>query len=194
MKKKDYLKNWFIFNFLFHNSHDKFDIQIFVLESNKQNRIMNKQRCCAWVQKEFVITKAQTHGPGYGTVCQCSEPRERKTIRRWFKENVKAKRENANERLWERKWERKRMIVKWMCRRWKGFRDPKLVVSFQGFEVTTKTMKETSANSFKYFSFAKKPISRMPIWKSRKKLKQFINYLRLWTSVRYNLLTNLIQV
>ena len=43
---------------------------------------MNKQRCCAWVQKEFVITKAQTHGPGYGTVCQCSEPRERKTIRR----------------------------------------------------------------------------------------------------------------
>ena len=42
---------------------------------------MNKQRCCAWVQKEFVITKAQTHGPGYGTVCQCSEPRERKTIK-----------------------------------------------------------------------------------------------------------------
>ena len=102
MKKKDYLKNWFIFNFLFHNSHDKFDIQIFVLESNKQNRIMNKQRCCAWVQKEFVITKAQTHGPGYGTVCQCSEPRERKTIRRWFKENVKAKRERMQMRDFER--------------------------------------------------------------------------------------------
>ena len=41
----------FIFNFLFHNLHDKFDRQIIV--SNQINQIESwiKHRCCAWVQK-----------------------------------------------------------------------------------------------------------------------------------------------
>ena len=41
----------FIFNFLFHNSHDKFDRQITVSNQINQTDSWRKQRCCAWVQK-----------------------------------------------------------------------------------------------------------------------------------------------
>ena len=60
--------------FLFHNSHDKFDRKIIV--SNKINQIesQRKRRSCVWVQKEFVITEALTHGSGHGTAYLCSEP------------------------------------------------------------------------------------------------------------------------
>ena len=46
-----FLKKSFIFNFLFHISHDKFDRQIIV--SNQINLLESwiNRRCCAWVQK-----------------------------------------------------------------------------------------------------------------------------------------------
>ena len=41
----------FIFNFLFHNSHDIFDRQIIVLNKINQIESWRKHRCCAWVRK-----------------------------------------------------------------------------------------------------------------------------------------------
>ena len=41
----------FIFNFLYHNSHDKFDRQIIVSNQINQIESLRKHRCCAWVQK-----------------------------------------------------------------------------------------------------------------------------------------------
>ena len=44
--------------------------------SNQINQIESwrKHWCCAWVQKEFVVTEAWTHSPGHGTLYQYSEP------------------------------------------------------------------------------------------------------------------------
>ena len=61
----------FIFNFLFHNSKDKFDRQIVV--ANQINHEENTDVLLG-PKKEFVITESQTHGPGHGTVYCCSEP------------------------------------------------------------------------------------------------------------------------
>ena len=41
----------FIFNFLLHNSHDKFDRQIIVSNQTNQTELWIKHRCCAWVRK-----------------------------------------------------------------------------------------------------------------------------------------------
>ena len=41
----------FIFNFLFHNSHDKFDRQIIVSNQINQIESWRKHRCFAWVWK-----------------------------------------------------------------------------------------------------------------------------------------------
>ena len=55
-------------------STDQFDRQI--IPSNQINPIESRRKhwCCACVQKEFVVTKAKTHGPGHGSVYWWSEP------------------------------------------------------------------------------------------------------------------------
>ena len=65
-------KKWilFFFNFLFHNSHDKFDRQIIVpnqIESWKNVDVFGSD-------KKFGDTKAQTLGPECNTVYRSSEP------------------------------------------------------------------------------------------------------------------------
>ena len=40
---------YFIFNFLFHNPHDKFERQIIVSNQTTQIESWRKHRCCAWV-------------------------------------------------------------------------------------------------------------------------------------------------
>ena len=60
-----FLKKYiFIFKFLLHNSHDKFDRQKLV--SNQMNKIelWKKCWCRAWVLKEFVITKHKLTAQG----------------------------------------------------------------------------------------------------------------------------------
>ena len=54
----------FIFNFLFHNSQDKFDRQMIV-----SNQIESWQSVIVLIasEKEFVVTEAQTHRRGQGT-------------------------------------------------------------------------------------------------------------------------------
>ena len=54
-----------IFNFLFHNSHDKFDRQIIVL--NQINQIDSRKSIDVVLgsNKEFVVTEVQTHSPGH---------------------------------------------------------------------------------------------------------------------------------
>ena len=44
------------------------------IKSNKQIESQRKCRCCAGSEKEFVVTKAWTHGPGHGAVYWWSEP------------------------------------------------------------------------------------------------------------------------
>ena len=59
MLQIQFFKKSFIFKYLFHNSHDKFDRQMIedvVLGSNN----------------ELVVTKAQTDSPGRGTAYRCS--------------------------------------------------------------------------------------------------------------------------
>ena len=59
-----FLKNrFFIFNSLFHNSCDKFDRQILVLNQINQIESWRKHRCCAGSEKEFVVTKAPNSQP-----------------------------------------------------------------------------------------------------------------------------------
>ena len=57
-------KHIFIFKFLLHNSHDKFDRQKLV--SNQMNKIelWKKCWCRAWVLKRVCHHQAQTHSPG----------------------------------------------------------------------------------------------------------------------------------
>ena len=55
----------YLFNFLFHNSHDKFDRQIIVL--NQINQIDSRKSIDVVLgsNKEFVVTEVQTHSPGH---------------------------------------------------------------------------------------------------------------------------------
>ena len=66
-------KKMFIFNFLFHNSHDKFDWQIIL--SNQINQTESWKKIDVFgSKKEFIATVARTHGPGHGAAYQSSEP------------------------------------------------------------------------------------------------------------------------
>ena len=49
----------FIFNFLFHNSHDKFDRQIIVSNQINQIESWRKCRCCAWVRKSWLSLRLE---------------------------------------------------------------------------------------------------------------------------------------
>ena len=63
----------FVFNFLFHNSKEKFDRQIIVSNQINQIESWRKCRCCAWVQKRVCHHSGLNSQPGHGTAYQWSE-------------------------------------------------------------------------------------------------------------------------
>ena len=90
--KNHVFKRYFVyFQFLLHNSHDKFDIQIIVL-----NQINHEETITVVLgsEKEFVVTVAWTHSPRHGTAYWWSEPSLIPLSYKDFDNNVKLKKIN----------------------------------------------------------------------------------------------------
>ena len=74
-KESDILTQFFfkksvIFNFLFYNTHDKFDRQIIVSNQINLRESWKSIDVVLWSDKEFVVNKAWTHCPGQCTYVQ----------------------------------------------------------------------------------------------------------------------------
>ena len=67
------IANGWNFNFMFHNSHDKFDRQIKVSNQINQIESWRKCRCSACVWKRVSCHECSNSLPGHGTAYQCLE-------------------------------------------------------------------------------------------------------------------------